>query len=133
MEGKYFYRELRLGNRKLVPCYLFKMHHRCFKTVTVNRQQGSSYFVVGKEYNFVNLEGAYSNREPGTSSLFLILYLNAGASKVHIGNEYCQINVEEAYIYWRLRIGNRESGTGNEFLVPYFGKNNLCFKSANRE
>ena len=53
--------------------------------------------------------------------------------KVHIGIEYCQVNVDGALIYWRLRIGNRKSGTGNEFLVPYFGKNHLCFKSAYRE
>ena len=30
--------------------------------------------------------------------------------------------MEGAYIYWRLRVGNRESGTGNLFLVHYFGK-----------
>ena len=48
-------------------------------------------------------------------------------------NEYCEVFVEGAYINMKLRIGNRESGTGNEFLVSYFGKNHLCFKSAYRE
>ena len=33
-------------------------------------------------------------------------------------NEYCHISVEGAYINIQLRIGNRESGTGNRELVP---------------
>ena len=39
-------------------------------------------------------------------------------------NEYCEISVEGAYINMKLRIGNRESGTGNRnwFLVPYLSK-----------
>ena len=37
-------------------------------------------------------------------------------------NEYCEVSVEGAYIYIKLRIGNRESGTGNWFLVPYLSK-----------
>ena len=34
-------------------------------------------------------------------------------------NEYCEVSVEGAYINMKLRIGNREWGTGNWFLVPY--------------
>ena len=30
--------------------------------------------------------------------------------------------MEGAHIYWRLRIGNRESGNGNYFLVRYLVK-----------
>ena len=33
-------------------------------------------------------------------------------------NEYCEVSVEGAYINMKLRIGNRESGTGNRELVP---------------
>ena len=50
--------------------------------------------------------------------MFLILKFNADASKVHIGNEYCQVNVDGALIYWRPRIGNRELGIGNRERVP---------------
>ena len=32
-----------------------------------------------------------------------------------------------------VKIGNRESGTAKGKLVPYFGILDLCFKSANRE
>ena len=68
-------------------------------------------------------------------------------------NEYCEVSVEGPYINMKLRIGNRESGTGNWFLVPYltkrlgyfktvtgnrklvpyFGILYYCFKSANQE
>ena len=34
-------------------------------------------------------------------------------------NEYCEVSVEGANINMKLRIGKRESGTGNRFLVPY--------------
>ena len=33
-------------------------------------------------------------------------------------NEYYEVSVEGAYINMTLRIGNRESGTGNRELVP---------------
>ena len=33
-------------------------------------------------------------------------------------NEYCEVSVEGAYINMKLRIGNRESGTGIRELVP---------------
>ena len=33
-------------------------------------------------------------------------------------NEYCEVSVVGAYINMKLRIGNRESGTGNRELVP---------------
>ena len=33
-------------------------------------------------------------------------------------NEYNEVSVEGAYINTKLRIGNRESGTGNQELVP---------------
>ena len=33
-------------------------------------------------------------------------------------NEYYEVSVEEAYINMKLRIGNRESATGNRELVP---------------
>ena len=35
-------------------------------------------------------------------------------------NEYYEVSVEGAYIDMKLRIGNRESGTGNRELVPCF-------------
>ena len=34
-------------------------------------------------------------------------------------NEYCEVNVEGAYINMKLIIGNQETGTRNWFLVPY--------------
>ena len=44
-------------------------------------------------------------------------------------NEYCEVSVEGAYIYMKLIIGNRESGTGNCFLVPYLSKRVRYFKT----
>ena len=37
-------------------------------------------------------------------------------------NEYYEVSVEGAYINIKLIIGNRESGTGNWFLIPYLKK-----------
>ena len=48
-------------------------------------------------------------------------------------NEYCQVKVEGAYINMKLIIGNRESGTGNWFLVPYFNKRHEYFKTIKLE
>ena len=48
-------------------------------------------------------------------------------------NEYSEVNVEGAYINMKLIIGNRESGTGNWFLVPYLSKSVGYFKTDDRE
>ena len=48
-------------------------------------------------------------------------------------NEYCEVSVEGAYMNMKLRIGNRESGTGNWFLVPYLSKCLGNFKIIDRE
>ena len=48
-------------------------------------------------------------------------------------NEYCEVSVEGAYINMKLRIGNRESGTGNWFLVPYLCKRLGYLKIIDRE
>ena len=48
-------------------------------------------------------------------------------------NEYCEVSVEGAYINMKLRIGNRESGTGNWFPVPYLSKRLGYFKIIDRE
>ena len=48
-------------------------------------------------------------------------------------NEYCEVSVKGAYINMKLRIGNRESGTGNWFLVPYLSKRLGYFKVIDRE
>ena len=48
-------------------------------------------------------------------------------------NEYYEVSVEGAYINMKLRIGNRESGTGNWFLVPYLSKRLGYFKIIDRE
>ena len=48
-------------------------------------------------------------------------------------NEYCDVNVEGAYINIKLIIGNRESGTGNWYLVPYLSKREGYFKTVDRE
>ena len=37
-------------------------------------------------------------------------------------NEYCEVGVEGEYLNMKRRIGNRESGTGIWFLVPYLSK-----------
>ena len=37
-------------------------------------------------------------------------------------NEYCEVSVEGAYNNMKLRIGKREPGIGNWFLVPYLSK-----------
>ena len=46
-------------------------------------------------------------------------------------NEYCEVNVEGEYIYVKskMRIGYRESGTDNWFLVPYLSNRLGYFKS----
>ena len=48
-------------------------------------------------------------------------------------HEYCEASVGGAYINMKLRIGNRESGTGNWFLVPYLSKRLGYFKIIDRE
>ena len=48
-------------------------------------------------------------------------------------NEYCEVSVEGAYNNMKVRIGNRESGTGNWFLVPYLSKRLGYFKIIDRE
>ena len=48
-------------------------------------------------------------------------------------NEYCEVNVEGAYINMKLMIGYRESGTGNWFLVPYITKRLEHFKTVKSE
>ena len=47
--------------------------------------------------------------------------------------EYCEVSVEGAYISIKLIIGNRESGTGNWFLVPYLKKPLGYFKTVKSE
>ena len=44
-------------------------------------------------------------------------------------NEYCEVSVKGAYINMKLIIGNRESGTGNWFLVPNLSKRVGYFKT----
>ena len=44
-------------------------------------------------------------------------------------NEYCEVSVEGAYINIKLIIRNRQSGTGNWFLVPYLSKRVGYFKT----
>ena len=48
-------------------------------------------------------------------------------------NEYCEVNAERAFINVRLIFGNRESGTGNWFLVPYLRKRLGYFKTVKSE
>ena len=48
-------------------------------------------------------------------------------------NEYCEVSVEGAYINIKLIIGNRESGIGNWFLVPYLKKRLGYFKTVKSE
>ena len=48
-------------------------------------------------------------------------------------NEYCGVILEGAYINIKLINGNRESGTGNWFLVPYLRKRLKYFKTVKSE
>ena len=48
-------------------------------------------------------------------------------------NEYYEVILEGAYINMKLIIGNRESGTGNWFLVPYLRKRLEYFKTVKSE
>ena len=48
-------------------------------------------------------------------------------------NECFEVSVEGACINMKLRIGNRESGTGNWFLVPYLSKCHGYFKTVKSE
>ena len=45
----------------------------------------------------------------------MILKIKRFLSAYH---EYYEVNIEGAYINMKLKIGNRESGTGNRELVP---------------
>ena len=48
-------------------------------------------------------------------------------------NEYCGVNVEAANINMKPIIGNRISGTGNWYLVPYLSKRLEYFKTVKLE
>ena len=48
-------------------------------------------------------------------------------------NEYCEVTLEGAFINIKLKIRNRESGTGNSFLVPYLSKRLGYFKIIDRD
>ena len=48
-------------------------------------------------------------------------------------HEYYEVSVEGACINIKLIIGNRESGTGNWFLVPYLSKRLEYFKTVKSE
>ena len=48
-------------------------------------------------------------------------------------NEYCEVSVEGVHKNIKLRIGNRESGTGNWFLVPYLSIRLGYFNIIDRE
>ena len=48
-------------------------------------------------------------------------------------NEYCEVILEGAYINIKLIIGNRESGTGNWFLVSFLRKRLEYFKTVKSE
>ena len=48
-------------------------------------------------------------------------------------NEYCEVNVEGAYIDMNLIIGNGESGTGTWFLAPYLSKHVGYFQTVDRK
>ena len=47
-------------------------------------------------------------------------------------NEYCEVNVEGGYINIKLKIGDRELGTENWFLVLYVRKRLGYFKTVDR-
>ena len=47
--------------------------------------------------------------------------------------ECCEVSIEGSYINMKLRIGNRESVTGNSFLVPYLSKCIGYFKTVKSE
>ena len=65
MEGAFINMKLIIGNRELVPCSLFE------KTCGI----------------YQNCRSGTGNREPGTSSLFLIWVYITNVSKVQIGNK----------------------------------------------
>ena len=46
-------------------------------------------------------------------------------------NECCEVSIEGAYINMKLRIGNREPGTGSYF--PYWSKCHGYFKTVKSE
>ena len=48
-------------------------------------------------------------------------------------NEYCEVNVEGAYINMKLIIGNQETGTCTWFLVPYMSNRLGYFKTVKSE
>ena len=48
-------------------------------------------------------------------------------------NEYCEVNVEGAFINMKLIIGTRKSETGHWFLVPYLSKRLGYFKTVDPE
>ena len=95
---------MQIGNKELVP--------------------GSLLTIIG----FILVSGFFLFHQHVRHKMILMIerYLSAY-------NEYCDVCVEGAYINMKLRIGNRESGTGNWFLVPYLSKRLGYFKIIQRE
>ena len=159
MEGAYINRKLIIGNPEsgtgnwfLVP-YLRKRlgYFKTVKSETGNREPGTeNYFFILVYYTNVS-KVQIGNKEPVPGSLLTIigiiivsvffLFHQHVKHKMILKikryfsayNEYCEVSVEGAYINMKLRIGNRESGTGNWFLVPYLSKRLCYFKIIDRE
>ena len=85
---------------------------------------GSLFTIIG----FILLSGVFLFHQHVRHKMILKIkrYLSAY-------REYCEVSVEEAYNNMKLRIGNRESGTGNWFLVPFLSKRLGYFKIIDRE
>ena len=96
---------MQIGNKELVP--------------------GSLFSIIG----FILLSGFFLFHQHVRHKMILKIKCNYLSAY----NEYYEVSVEGAYNNMKLRIGNRESGTGNWFLVPYLSKRLGYFKIIDRE
>ena len=100
-------------NRELVPFYLMWVDITNVSKVQIGKKEPVSRFL--SNYNWVDTTFWFCLFHQHVRHLMILKsyrYLSAY-------NEYCEVNVEGAYIKMKLIIGNRESGTGNWFLAPY--------------
>ena len=133
MEGSYIDIKLIIGNREsgtgnwFLVAYLSK-RERYFKTVDREQGHGNRELVPCSLFWYIILRSQFP-------FLFKYNWVDAGLwfSLVHkhvrhlmilkryrylcAYNEYCQVNVEGAYINMKLIIGNRESGNSSLFLI----------------
>ena len=104
-------REQGIGNREPAPCSLFWYIILMFQKWKSGIR--SQFPVPFFYYNWVDTSFWFCLFHQHVRHLMILkssCYLSAY-------DEYCDVNVEEAYIIRKMRIESRESGTGSLFLI----------------